>query len=58
MYGCGILICLSSGLHRVVILSNSIKVYFRSGILINWCLQEFMFRLVLVIRSNSILDVE
>ena len=52
------LICLSSGFRSVVIFSNKIEVQFGFQICINWCLQEFMSRLMVVININRILAFE
>ena len=49
------LICLSSEFCSVDIFSNKIEVQSGFEILINWCLHEFMFGLMVVINANKIL---
>ena len=47
------LICHSGGFLSVDILSNNVEVQSWLGMFINWCSQEFISRLMVVINANN-----
>ena len=49
--------CLSSGFLSVDILSNNNEVQSWLGMFINWCSQELISKLIIVINANNNLGV-